>query len=275
MPLSMKQLQFSESKADRRGRVFIAACQSTTNTIAVPLLKLLPHQIFEELICILEHCACAHSYCISDPVNAEAWISLRLRIPHRVPSALVEGYGLSSSGQNRQQKNQGRSVNVLASNDGGSSQPSAASSGSIPLRIVSTVRGYHAFRIRPHVSVWLEVKDEEGNRYDPYAMGVWFPKLEKIPEHLHHEITRKGDQRGPEQTVHSNSGKQVGRVPANLCKAFRQLKEQGKITDIKSEYTGEVGLSSNPHHHQKFKKSVTGRDRPGEELCLTVFTMCT
>jgi hypothetical protein len=61
-----------------------------------------------------------------------------------------------------------------------------------------SVKGYHFFRIKHEEGEILQVQEEHHNRFDPNAMSV----------------LRQG-------------GVQVGRVPANLCGAFRHVKRTG------------------------------------------------
>ena len=67
----------------------------------------------------------------------------------------------------------------------------------------------------------MQVRREYNNPVDPNAMSV-------LREH----------------------GEQVGRVPANLCGAFRQLLEIGYTRKIICIYTGSIGHCQNPHVHQ-------------------------
>ena len=111
----------------------------------------------------------------------------------------------------------------------------------------------------------MDVKNENDNKYDPYAMLVVFPVLSKIPEALKNSITRerKGDR--PEQRVKEVAGKVVGHVPANLCKVFRKLSENGLLAeDIKVLYTGIVAQSVRPPSGQSYWRNLSGGlDRPG------------
>ena len=58
----------------------------------------------------------------------------------------------------------------------------------------SCIKGYHIYKIKPELNVQLSVVKEEGNKFDENAMIVC-----------------------------NTDDKIVGRVPANLCKLFRQL----------------------------------------------------
>ena len=87
----------------------------------------------------------------------------------------------------------------------------------------SNIKGYHYFKICPHAEVPLVVEKEKGNIYDPDAMLIRMPVLSD---------TRTARRNEKEQTVKSNAGKQVGRVPANLCKMFKKLLDDGKVEKI-------------------------------------------
>lgn len=124
------------------------------------------------------------------------------------------------------------------------------------------------------MDISLNVQREENNRYDPNAMKVLMPPLDQIPERLHGDSTRPGGARFPiAQTVARIAGRQVGRVPANLCKAFNLLLQRDLLVgdiillvgDIIATYTGDVGPSTRPPMDQHFGRSNWhGRhDRPG------------
>ena len=51
------------------------------------------------------------------------------------------------------------------------------------------------------------------------------------------------------------SGQQVGRVPTNLCRAFRRLIENRLTVSIECHYTRLCGQSINPGPHQRFGRS--------------------
>ena len=67
------------------------------------------------------------------------------------------------------------------------------------------------------------VEIEEDNICDPNAMAIKIPSIDDIQLSLHKEITREGNKTRKEQRVCDIAGKQVGCVPANLCKLLRQL----------------------------------------------------
>ena len=103
-----------------------------------------------------------------------------------------------------------------------------------PIRIEWSIKGYHYFRIRPDVGVNLRVEPEENNAYDPYAMKVLTP-----------------------------DGRQIGRVPANLCRAFREILTRDLcLGGIQCRFTGEVRQSDNPNVFQRYRPGAR-HDRPG------------
>ena len=71
------------------------------------------------------------------------------------------------------------------------------------MEISWSVKGYHYFKVKPNPGEVMQVRREFNNPVDPNAMSV----------------LREG-------------GEQVGRVPANLCGAFRQLLEIGYTRKI-------------------------------------------
>ena len=60
-------------------------------------------------------------------------------------------------------------------------------------------------------------------------------------------------------------GHQVGRVPANLCTAFKHILQQDMASKIVGKIAGQAQLSSNPPSHHRFQPSghPNVRDRPG------------
>ena len=49
-------------------------------------------------------------------------------------------------------------------------------------------------------------------------------------------------------------GKQVGRVPANLCRAFRMITERQLCTELTCVYNNSVGVSREPRPDQSFER---------------------
>ena len=91
------------------------------------------------------------------------------------------------------------------------------------IEISWSVKGYHYFKVKPNPGEVMQVRREYNNPVDPNAMRV----------------LREG-------------GEQVGRVPANLCGAFRQLLEIGYTRKIICIYTGSIGHCQNPYVHQPY-----------------------
>lgn len=58
-------------------------------------------------------------------------------------------------------------------------------------------------------------------------------------------------------------GKQVGRVPANLCRAFFHMLERRLVQSITCKYMGVVGHSARPAVNQRYQRNAAGADRPG------------
>ena len=77
-------------------------------------------------------------------------------------------------------------------------------------------------------------------------------------------------------------GKQVGRVPANLCRAFRMITERQLCTELTFVYNNSFGVSREPRPDQSFERrfsagSITlDRDLPGggaELQCSYIITV--
>ena len=97
----------------------------------------------------------------------------------------------------------------------------------------SHIRGYHIFKITPHKEIKLQVLKEVNNKKDPKTMLVKMLGLEEIPVNVRDDITRpKKKTNEKNQTVKEIAGKDVGRVPANLCGVFKDLLKSGKVTSI-------------------------------------------
>ena len=92
----------------------------------------------------------------------------------------------------------------------------------LTLKIVSEIKGYHVFHVRPTSEIPLLIIPEDGNKFDPNAMLVKVPDM--VPPSMHSIITRPALKKGSkDQTVKDILGKTVGRVPANLCQTFRSI----------------------------------------------------
>ena len=137
------------------------------------------------------------------------------------------------------------------------------------IKIDSTIKGYHVFHVRPHVDIEMILVPEPRNRFDPNAFGVWMPNLSDIPGHLRDTETREG------QTVRQIAGTQVGRVPANLCRVFRELLDQGLLANvIKCTYGGTVHVARRVPVHQSFQRQgIRDRVGGGAELDCKYFLM--
>ena len=110
-----------------------------------------------------------------------------------------------------------------------------------PISVSWSIKCYHVFHIRPHPEIKMIMEREYVNRYDANAIQV--SPLQDIAAIYHDAITRPATQ----QTVRHIAGKQAGRVPANLCRAFRLLLEDNMLDgNITAVYGGDVGPSMNP-----------------------------
>ncbi len=132
------------------------------------------------------------------------------------------------------------------------------------IKIKWSIKGYHVFRIVPHRDISLKLVLEENNAYDPSAIAVYMPEMNQIPEHLLDIITHEANQRFPApQSARSTASLQVGRVPANLCQALRQLSENGyaELDGMMCQALGEPEISRHqPRHYHHYHH---GHDREG------------
>ena len=97
----------------------------------------------------------------------------------------------------------------------------------------SAIKGYHIFKIKPHPLIKMLVVNDIQNPKDENAMLVKMPPLDDIPSRLHQDVTRK--KKGAhekDQTVDEIADEIVGRVPANLCRVFRELIKQREVEKI-------------------------------------------
>ena len=124
--------------------------------------------------------------------------------------------------------------------------------------IESTIKGYHVYRIRPHEDITMKLEEEPTNPYDRNAFKVMMPSLTEINPIFHNLVTENG------QRVVNNAGKQVGRVPANLCRVFRRLVDEGLVqpSHIKCKYNGQINFPRTVPLNQRFLRGGR-RDRPG------------
>ena len=82
--------------------------------------------------------------------------------------------------------------------------------------INSNIKGYHIFKVKPHLKIEMLVERELDNKYDSQATIVKIPELNKINAGLHGEVTKEAKGKQPQQKVKDIAGKTVGRVPANV-----------------------------------------------------------
>ncbi|CAC5403287.1 unnamed protein product [Mytilus coruscus] len=129
------------------------------------------------------------------------------------------------------------------------------------VNIVWSIKGYHHFKVKPHTEIPLNVEYEEGNRLDPFAMRVMMPGLDNIPHHLHDAFTRESSVDKLYERLQVNSVKvscrQVGKVPANLCRAFRIFKDRNLVTDIACCYHGTCGPITNSFSGQRYRHNFS------------------
>ena len=128
----------------------------------------------------------------------------------------------------------------------------------------SNIKGYHFFKRQPRPLVEMVVKEEITNPYDADAMVVVMPSLDDIHPSLYDEITHASKGwNDPEQTVRTNAGKIIGRVPANIGKIFNQLLKEGDVKKVTCWSVEDPKLSKIPPPEQSFKRNPVGYDRRG------------
>ncbi len=124
------------------------------------------------------------------------------------------------------------------------------------IAINSCIKGYHIFKIRPCEDVVMEVSREENNEYDEHAMLVKMPDI--VADNLLQKVTRAESSRYPIQRVRDILGKTVGRVPANLCRAFPEMEQKNfTVGSIQCAYGGNAQQARNVPVHQAFSRSRT------------------
>lgn len=130
----------------------------------------------------------------------------------------------------------------------------------IKVKVEWAIKGYLHFKIIPSKLIPMDLVPEEDNLHDPNAVVVQMPSLEQIDQTNFQQMTEE-----EKQQVKKVAGNDVGRVPANLCGAFREI--MGKywlLEDIKCHYNGIVSDSVNPPKYQKFERNPSGGlDTPG------------
>ncbi len=132
-----------------------------------------------------------------------------------------------------------------------------------------SIKGYHIYRRRPCAEIPLLVVPEPGNTYDPNAIKVMMPAV--VEPELLEKVTRDGDRRREPQRVQDILGKQIGRVPANLCKLFKILLSDGFVEEVKCLYNGKAAPTTQPPTQQAYKRAkyYAGKDRAGGGVELT------
>ena len=129
--------------------------------------------------------------------------------------------------------------------------------------IKSSIKGYHTFKIRPHDSIEMLVEREANNAYDPHAMCVKMPKIQEVHKEFRDCVTREARGEEAALTVRDIAGEMIGRVPANLCKVFRELLGNGQVKHIRSLAVNPPTRSAVPPPEQSFRRNPKGKDRRG------------
>lgn len=63
------------------------------------------------------------------------------------------------------------------------------------VKISWSIKGYHAFHIRPPINIDLNIEIENNNRYDENAVLVKIPDLVDLPEHVLNQLPEGSNQR--------------------------------------------------------------------------------
>ena len=127
----------------------------------------------------------------------------------------------------------------------------------------SNIKGYYFFKVCPHPDIPMKVEMEEDNLRDPNAMATKIPSIDDIHQSLHKQITRKGNKTRKEQLVCHIAGKQLCRVPANLCRLFKQFLKDGNLTKTTCLMADSPCLSQISPVQQLYKRNIKGDDRHG------------
>ena len=127
----------------------------------------------------------------------------------------------------------------------------------------SSIRGYHFFKRRPHTAIEMLLEKEEDNSYNVNAMFIKMPDLIQIDKQYLDITVRPCKGKEPEQKVKDNAGKVIGRVPANICKIFKELITSNQVKKITCMSTDNPNISEVPPSQQPFRKNQHGFDRRG------------
>ena len=130
----------------------------------------------------------------------------------------------------------------------------------IKVKVEWAIKVFSHFGFTPSTLILMDLVPEENNSFDPNAVVVRMPSLEQIDQTSFNLMTKEEEQR-----VKNSAGNVIGRVPANLCRAFREIMEKDwLLEDIKCQYNGIVRDSVNPPKYQKFERNLSGGlDTPG------------
>ena len=127
----------------------------------------------------------------------------------------------------------------------------------------SSIRGYYFFKRRPHTAIEMLLEKEEDKSYDVNAMVIKMPDLIQIDTQYLNITVRPCKGKEPEQKVKDNAGKVIGRVPANICKIFKELITSNQVKKITCISTDNPNISKVPPSQQYFRKNQDGFDRRG------------
>ena len=127
----------------------------------------------------------------------------------------------------------------------------------------SSIRGYHFFKRRPHTAIDMLLEKGENNSYDVNAMVIKMPYLIQIDQQYLDITVRPCKGKEPEQKVKDNAGKVIGRVPANICKIFKELITSNQVKKIMYVSTDNPNISTLPPSQQSLRKNQNGFDRRG------------
>ena len=127
----------------------------------------------------------------------------------------------------------------------------------------SSIRGYHFSKRRPHTEIEVLLDKEEDNSHDVNAMVIKMLDLIQIDKQYLDITVRPCKGKEPEQKVKDNAGKIIGRVPANICKIFKELITSNQVKKFTRMSRDNPNISKVLPSQQSFRKNQHGFDRRG------------
>ena len=107
----------------------------------------------------------------------------------------------------------------------------------------------------PHTAIEMLLEKGEDNSYDVNAMVIKMPDLIQIDQQYLDITVRPCKRKEPEQKVKDNAGKVIVRVPANICKIFKELITSNQVRKIMYMSTDNPNISTLPPSQQSLRKN--------------------